>query len=91
MLIYNATNKHLYSPVNYRVLAEAIEARGWTSGEFAGFQQWKSAGRAVRKGEKGVPVAMFVEKAIVENGQQAKVKVRKTKYVFNVAQTEPVQ
>ena len=91
MLIYNATSKHVYSPTNFRVLAEAMEARGWQTGEFAGFQQWKQAGRSVRKGEAGVPVVMFVDKALTKDGQQEKVKVRKARYVFNIAQTEPAQ
>jgi antirestriction protein ArdC len=90
MLIYNATNKHVYSPANSQVMADAMAAKGWSSGEFAGFHQWKDAGRVVRKGETGVPVVMFVDKALTKDGQQEKIKVRKTKHVFNIAQTEPI-
>ncbi len=89
-MIYNATNNHLYSAANVETLAQAMAAHGWPTGEFAGFNQWKTAGRSVRRGEKGVPVVMFVDKTLTKDGQQEKVKVRKVKYVFNVAQTEPI-
>lgn len=87
MLIYNATNKHLYSDNNAKVLQAAAEQRGWPTGEFAGFRQWRTAGRSVKKGEQGVPVVFFVPKKDAAGGS---VKVRKVKHVFNVEQTEPV-
>lgn len=90
-LIYNATNKHVYSAANFLVLAKAMEERGWATGEFAGFNQWKNDGRIVRKGETGIAIVMFVDKAIEKDGQQEKVKVRKAKHIFNIAQTEPAR
>ena len=91
MLIYNATTKHIYSSANRIILVTAMQDKGWQDGLFAGFHQWKEAGRSVRKGEKGTQVAMFVYKAVTKDGQQEKVKVRKVAYVFNIAQTEPMQ
>lgn len=88
MLIYNAITKHVYSPSNFLTLSEAVASRGWATGEFAGYRQWEKFGRIVRKNEVGVPVVMFVDKA-TKDGQQEKVKVLKTKRVFNIAQTEP--
>ena len=85
-MFYNGTNKHVYSQSNAQVLAAAALQHGWSSAEFAGFHQWKSAGRIVRKGEQGTPVFFFVPKK-TEAGE---VKVRKTKYVFNLDQTEPI-
>ena len=49
------------------------------------------AGRVVRRGEKGTRVAMVVDKAVTKEGATEKVKVVKTKVVFNIAQTEPLQ
>ena len=87
-MIYNATNQHVYSPANLQTLAEAMAARNWPTGEFTGFNQWRSNGRTVRRGEKGVPVVMFVDKNLTKDGIEEKVKVRKVKFVFNIAQTE---
>jgi hypothetical protein len=47
-MFYNATNKHVYSTYNTQTLATATARNGWTSNEFAGFDQWKKAGRIVR-------------------------------------------
>lgn len=71
-----------------QTLATAQARAGWQSNEFAGFHQWITAGRIVKKGEKGTPVVFFVEKK-VPDGEP--VKVRKVKYVFNIEQTEPLQ
>ncbi len=90
MLIYNVTTKHLYATRNYQVLAGAIENNGWQTGEFAGYRQWLAAGRAVKRGEKGTPIAMVVDKNVAKEGETEKVKVVKKKHVFNIAQTEPL-
>lgn len=87
-MFFNATNKHVYSAYNTQVLAKAAAANGWTSNEFAGFEQWKKTGRVVKGGQKGTPVVFFVEKKQADGGKQ---KVRKVKSVFNIEQTEPLQ
>jgi antirestriction protein ArdC len=87
-MFYNATNKHIYSAYNTQTLAKAAASHGWTSNEFAGFDQWKKAGRIVKGGQKGTPVALFVEK---KSADGSKKKVRKVKFVFNIEQTEPLQ
>jgi len=86
-MFYNATNKHVYSTYNTQALATAAAAKGWASNEFAGFEQWKKAGRIVKKGEKGTPLVLFVDKKDAEGGRK---KVRKVKFVFNIEQTEPL-
>lgn len=45
----------------------------------------------MKKGEKGTPIEMFVEKKIETNGVDEKPKVRKVKFVFNVEQTEELR
>jgi hypothetical protein len=67
-VIYNATTKHLYSAKNYQLLAQAMETKGWPTGEFAGFRQWLAVGRVVRKGEHGTPIMMMVDKAVTASG-----------------------
>ena len=42
----------------------------------------------MKKGEKGTPVEMFVDKKIETDGGTEKLKVRKVKFVFNIEQTE---
>ena len=86
-MFYNATNKHVYSTYNTQVLAKAAAANGWTSNEFAGFDQWKKAGRIVKGGAKGTPIVFFVNK----NVKGEPTKVRKVKFIFNIEQTEPIQ
>jgi len=88
MFPYNATNNHVYSARNAEILEQALQRHGWTSPQFAGFHQWKQAGRVVKKGEKGTPVEMFVDKKIETDGGTEKLKVRKVKFVFNIDQTE---
>ena len=87
-MFYNATNKHVYSTYNTQALAKAADSNGWTSNEFAGFDQWKKAGRIVKGGQKGTPVVLFVEKKTKDGRKE---KVRKVKFVFNIEQTEPLQ
>ncbi len=84
----NGTNQHVYSARNTQILAEALQRKGWTSTEFADFYQWIQAGRVVKKGEKGTPIEMFVDKKIEQDGKDEKLKVRKVKSVFNIEQTE---
>jgi antirestriction protein ArdC len=87
-MFINGTNKHVYSARNAQQLAEAMQRNGWTSTEFAGFNQWRNAGRFVKKGAKGTAIEMFVDKKIETNGTDEKLKVRKVKFVFNIEQTE---
>jgi N-terminal domain of anti-restriction factor ArdC len=88
MLFYNATNKHIYSEHNAQKLAAAAERNGWASNEFAGFDQWKKAGRIVKGGQKGTPLTLFVEKKQADGSRK---KVRKVKFVFNIEQTDVLQ
>ena len=87
-MFYNGTNQHVYSARNTQILAGALQRNGWTSTAFAGFNQWKQAGRVVKKGEKGTPIEMFVDKKIERDGKDETLKVRKVKFVFNIEQTE---
>lgn len=48
-----------YSGINRLVLWASAEARGFTSGTWATFQQWKSLDARVRKGETGTHVILW--------------------------------
>ncbi len=87
-MFFNATNQHVYSVHNTQTLATAAARNDWTSGQFAGFDQWKKAGRIVRGGQKVTPVVLVVPKKQADGSTK---KVRKVKFVFNIEQTEPIQ
>src|SRR3546814_514064 len=48
-----------YSGINRLVLWASAEARGFESGTWATFQQWKSLDARVRKGETGTHVILW--------------------------------
>lgn len=48
-----------YSGINRLVLWATADARGFTSGTWATFQQWKANGAQVRKGETGTHVILW--------------------------------
>jgi antirestriction protein ArdC len=92
----NASTKNMYSGGNLFALMLAAEEKGYTTPQWAGFQQWKKLGGSVKKGEKAtiilIPRQMFGEE-IDDNG----VKVRKSKgtffstaHVFNFDQIEGI-
>lgn len=52
----NATSKKAYRGLNIITLWMTAEARGFSSGLWGTYQQWKEAGAQIRKGEKAAPV-----------------------------------
>lgn len=53
------------------------------------FNAWKAKGRSVKKGEKGVRVVTFVERAKqLDNGESIVSRFPSTTVVFHVSQTE---
>ena len=77
---------HAYSPNNIWLI---LLARPDAS-HVAGFHKWKSMGRWVRKGEKGIPIfAPLIHKEIDENDrEQRSLFGFKIVHVFDVQQTE---
>jgi antirestriction protein ArdC len=55
----NATSRKAYRGINTACLWAAAEARGYESGEWAAYQQWKDRGGQVRKGEKPTMVVFW--------------------------------
>ena len=49
----NVISRKSYSALNGLFLWLSAEAKGYTSGEWGTFRQWKEKGASVRKGEKG--------------------------------------
>lgn len=52
----NVISRKSYSALNALFLWLSAEAKGYTSGEWGTFKQWKEKGASVRKGEKGTMV-----------------------------------
>ena len=93
----NASTKNMYSGGNLFALMLAAEEKGYTTPQWAGFQQWKKLGGSVKKGEKAtiilIPRQMFGDEIDPDTGQ----KVRKSKgtffstaHVFNFDQIEGI-
>lgn len=52
----NVISRKSYSALNGLFLWLSAEAKGYTSGEWGTFRQWKEKGASVRKGEKGTMI-----------------------------------
>jgi antirestriction protein ArdC len=89
---FNVSTKALYSVSNQGHLEEHKENFDLTANEWAGFHQWKTIGRKVKKGAKGCKIFMVCEKKVDnKNGKtDEKKKVLKALYVFNIEHTEEV-
>jgi antirestriction protein ArdC len=65
----NVKSHQPYRGVNLLSLWATAQVRGYESGVWATFQQWKEVGATVRKGEKATPCVFWKQ---LENGQQQK-------------------
>lgn len=84
MIPHNPTTGNAYTGGNVNRLIGRSE-----SAQFAGFHQWLTAGRAVRKGEKAVAhIVMILTK---KKPDGSTVKVPRTAAVFSFEQTEALQ
>jgi len=90
----NPTTGKGYSGSNVATLVTACDERGWETAEFAGYHQWKKAGRQVV--EKGpvylirmIPVKDRKTGKPVLNKDGTPKLSKRTLKVFNVAQTLP--
>lgn len=82
----NASTGNPYTGSNIKSLLDAQLDAEYPSPQWAGYNQWLSVGRQVRKGETGTRIVMVVTKKNKKTGK--KEKVIKTRAVFNLAQTE---
>ena len=73
-----------YSETNCELLCQA----GATS--VAGYREWKSLGRQVKRGEHGIKLWAPIVRKDAESGERKVVNYRHVT-VFDVAQTEPVE
>ena len=53
--------------------------------DYAGFKQWESVGRKIRKGEKAISIVTIFEKKLPDGTVK---KLPSSVHVFNIAQTE---
>ncbi len=90
----NAVTRRPYNGFNVLNLQLAAQLAGYPAGLWASYNQWRSAGAQVRKGEKATTIILFkpvtkVEKG--EDGEADKTKsfpLLKTWSVFNIAQVD---
>jgi antirestriction protein ArdC len=93
----NASTNNMYSGGNLFALMLAAQEKGYETPVWGGFQQWKSLGGSVRKGEKGtqilIPRALTGEEIDPETGEKRKVSkgfAFTTGYVFNLDQIDGI-
>jgi antirestriction protein ArdC len=90
----NAVTKKSYQGFNILNLLLSAQVQGYPAGLWASFNQWKSVGASVRRGEKASSIILFkpvtkVEKG--EDGEADKTKtfpILKTWSVFNISQVD---
>lgn len=90
---FNAVTGAFYSETNQAHLEDHKEAYELESDQWAGFHQWKEAGRKVKKGAKGCKIYMVCDRKTGktdDKGDDEKKKVLKALYVFNREHTEEI-
>lgn len=96
----NVISRKSYSALNGLFLWLSAEARGYTSGEWGTFRQWRERGATVRKGEKGTAIhgwfkvigkANDAETDSADDGSDGEGRSRlvcRTYFVFNASQVD---
>ncbi|RIK85629.1 MAG: hypothetical protein DCC67_03655 [Planctomycetota bacterium] len=88
----NALSKRSYRGINLLALWAIAAKRGYSSGEWATYQQWKQLGSQVRKGEKAADVVLWKVgercREEEEHDPQARVFLARGYSVFNSAQVD---
>lgn len=87
-LPFNPTTGNEYSGDNTILLMMAADAGNYPTHEWAGYEQWKAAGRQVRKGEKSTKIRRVVVAKDRKTGEPRKCVT--TLSVFNRAQTDEI-
>jgi antirestriction protein ArdC len=86
---HNAVTGDLYHGKNVIRLLAAAAANDYPTDQWAGYGQWQTAGRQVRKGEHGTACVRVIAGTDIESGK-ARRGVRGFR-VFNIAQTDPTE
>ena len=88
----NAQTGNAYRGVNVVALWASAAARGYQTGTWATFKQWKARGAQVQRGEKGTMIAFYKQfDAKVEKDGKTEIEKRfmaRASYVFNADQVE---
>lgn len=87
-LPFNPTTGNEYSGDNVVTLLMAADAGSYPTAEWAGYEQWKAAGRQVRKGETATRIKRVVVVKDRKTGEDARRVT--TLCVFNRAQTDEI-
>lgn len=87
----NFITKRRYSGINIPILWGTSQERGYDLDYYASFNQWKSLGASVRKGEKATQVVFFktFSKTVEDesgNEKEEKIPLLRVFPVFNIAQ-----
>jgi hypothetical protein len=87
---HNPTTGAEYSGGNVTTLVGAQEDAGHTTAQWAGYGQWKAAGRQVRKGEKSTRLVRVFEKKAAKGEKKGRKGVACPR-VFNIDQTDAAE
>ncbi len=87
----NFVTKRRYSGINIPILWLAGQEKGYDVDYWASFQQWKSAGACVKKGEKATQIVFFkpVKRTVKDDNGDEKLEsfpLLRTFSVFNISQ-----
>lgn len=87
----NFVTKRRYSGINIPILWLAGQEKGYDVDYWASFQQWKSVGASVKKGEKATQIVFFkpVKRTVKDENDNEKLEsfpLLRTFSVFNIAQ-----
>lgn len=79
-----------YNGINWLLLSIARAAKGYTSGHWATFNQWRKMGACVRKGEKSTLVILYKPLEITdkETGEDKTIRLMRSFNVFNADQVD---
>lgn len=89
----NFVSRRPYQGFNILTLQLAAQVHGYPAGLWASFNQWKSVGASVRRGEKATQIILFKPIRKVETGDDGETVERsfpllKTWSVFNISQVD---
>ena len=83
----NAISQRAYRGLNVLMLWAVAQSKGYESGQWGTFKQWKEAGACVKKGEKATTVIFWkVTEKADEEGEMDKQFYARASYVFNASQ-----
>lgn len=87
----NFINRKRYSGINIPILWNASQERGFDVDYYASFQQWRSIGASVKKGEKATQIVFFkaLQKTVADDAGEEReemIPLLRVYPVFNISQ-----